>query len=189
MHGASARGAVCVCVCVCYAPCTALWRMPRRNKTAARHPVRCTLQPVCQCTSAPSPAAAAPSPGPVHAAPIPWGRRPIPWPSGGRRPLAQGMGPIPSAGDGRRPLTQGMGPIPSAGDGAHPLGQGTPRGWGSPGPGDGSPESGPLPQGMARGCPSAAQGMARGCRRYGRTASFAVRVEAQLRAAGVPVDA
>ena len=47
------------------------------------------------------------------------------------------------------------------------------RGWRSPGPGDGSLESGPLPQGMARGCPSAAQGMAKGCCRYGRRSAAA----------------
>ena len=46
--------------------------------------------------------------------------------------------------------------------------RGMARVWRSPGPGNGSPESGPLPQGMASGCPSAAQRMARGCRRYGR---------------------
>ena len=81
---------------------------------------------------------------------IPWALIPCVrgWP-GDRHPW-----PSPDTGDERPGMTAIPSLCPWSGDG-----QGLAIGWRSPGAGDWSPVSGPLPLGMASGCPSAAQGM------------------------------
>ena len=94
---------------------------------------------------------------------------PIPWHKGSLSgDECHPLEPIPcSKGHSEGRLSSPGRSSPVSGDS-----QGMARGWRSLGPGDGSPESGPLPQGMASGCTSAAHEMARECCRYGRCRVF-----------------